>query len=634
MEPNGRTGYNSSNYSLTWYSFKEPRRGKEPFFTSSVLAFSFLGKNIKSLWAGRFQKGFNPRQMPNFFSTSVWRGGLPCSNGINHKPIPALIEGNSSKLLIVNNRKLTQEYLKNICDTAPLLESFCQGIPGVELHIHADGALWAERIWEFLKKKNFYLTLNPFLFHPEFREGSLSMDKWANEHYFTLFRSMVTLKGALPNASTEMAPNGDFVGFFGKFKVIEDIRQHMSTDEQLLPVFRDWYQMGGVYQELMIELPTPKVNPDFIKQLPSIEELKGSSKEKLDEVFKKAEEELNEWIKAYVKTYNDEISKADEIIRGKLKEELKKELEEGENLEEPITSPKSPLHTKFIIQIMRTQNIATFVAECLGAAALLKEFPKKFVGINIVGPEHTEEAKVAYRVQQKLFSYLYSRAPSDSKPKFTLHAGELSATATTHDVMRDRIRNTALKPYAGRIGHACCLGSDKDPEELLSRIRHIEVCLSSNKHTLGMGTKKTHPFPLILSSGVPFTICTDDPGPLRTNKKIEFMFAIKEFDMNWEQIVRSLRDGLEFSFLDGISIWKNSSKEGERYQELHPPFSNLYEPHWNPSLEVQEILNLSEKAVVQIRLEKKLMAFEAIHAEKYHSMRNKEMVKKPSLYKE
>lgn len=87
----------------------------------------------------------------------------------------------------------------------------------------------------------------------------------------------------------------------------------------------------------------------------------------------------------------------------------------------------------------------------------------------------------------------------------TVHAGETGEVS--------HIRWALDACGADRIGHG--LAAAKDPElmaELRERNIPIEVCISSNWLTGGIARVEDHPVNTFIEHGVPFVLCTDNPG--------------------------------------------------------------------------------------------------------------------------
>lgn len=128
-----------------------------------------------------------------------------------------------------------------------------------------------------------------------------------------------------------------------------------------------------------------------------------------------------------------------------------------------------------------------------------------------------------------------------------------------------------------RVGHACCL-SDTHYEQLMTLRLPIEVCLTSNTHTLArykkgkhcdcLGTKeesyekclcayKAHPHHEVVAlhssssspiAAYPLCICTDDCGVLNTTISLEYVRAAQAFNLTQPQLKALAQGAIQLIF--------------------------------------------------------------------------------------
>jgi adenosine deaminase len=132
----------------------------------------------------------------------------------------------------------------------------------------------------------------------------------------------------------------------------------------------------------------------------------------------------------------------------------------------------------------------------------------------------------------------------------------------------------------------------------------VEVCPTSEAVILGAEGDR-HPFRLYRRAGVPLTLNTDDEGILRSNLTMEFVRAVRSWDLSYPDVKELARNSLEYSFLPGASLF-----EGRDYRRPRPPFRRLPERGWVPTPEEARLLATSDKATVQARLERAFVEFE------------------------
>jgi adenosine deaminase len=148
--------------------------------------------------------------------------------------------------------------------------------------------------------------------------------------------------------------------------------------------------------------------------------------------------------------------------------------------------------------------------------------PPDVVGIDLAGDEETpfpEELPGLFRAAKDRYGL-----------GVTIHAGETGRPENILSAIRDF--------RANRIGHGTAAASHPEiMEELCEQDVCVEVCPISNRLTGALRQTETHPMREFLKGGVPFVICSDNPG-------------IHERDLN-EDYQTALSEGLDVAFLEG-----------------------------------------------------------------------------------
>ena len=134
----------------------------------------------------------------------------------------------------------------------------------------------------------------------------------------------------------------------------------------------------------------------------------------------------------------------------------------------------------------------------------------------------------------------------------------------------------------------------------------VEICLSSNEIILGVKGGE-HPFSLYKKYNVPMIICTDDEAVSRSNITKEYLKAVKNFDLNYSELKNLSRNGLEFSFLEGESLFVEND-----YENIRPEFKNIKSlDEWKERyIAYKDFILANEKLKKQIELEISFMIFE------------------------
>ncbi len=162
----------------------------------------------------------------------------------------------------------------------------------------------------------------------------------------------------------------------------------------------------------------------------------------------------------------------------------------------------------------------------------------RWVGINMAGREDNDKG------HPRRFLETYRRMRHQhSGVGLAIHAGEV-------DEPNPHMRDTLLLG-ATRLGHGNNILTDEDLIlHLRSGIAFIEINLVSNLLLEYVTDYAQHHFPEMLRLGIPCGLSTDDSGMWDSNMTDEFMTAITEFSLTWEEIIRMSRDSLKWSFAD------------------------------------------------------------------------------------
>lgn len=244
----------------------------------------------------------------------------------------------------------------------------------------------------------------------------------------------------------------------------------------------------------------------------------------------------------------------------------------------------------------------------------------RIVGVNVVEIEDSLEARRNFQGQLQILKYLYEYFKNmfpEKEINLSIHAGELTIERETLENMQDRIVSTIFltrnkekreHPIAKRIGHGVSVQWEtKETLEIMSRNKiPVEICLTSNEIVLGI-SGKNHPFNLYKKYNVPMVICTDDEAVSRGNIIIEYLKAIERYDINYSELKCLIKNSLEYSFLEGESLYVNKNCKIFRSE-----FSgiNTIEELEKRIIANKNLISLNKKLKIQLELEKKILEFE------------------------
>ncbi len=161
-----------------------------------------------------------------------------------------------------------------------------------------------------------------------------------------------------------------------------------------------------------------------------------------------------------------------------------------------------------------------------------------YVGVNMVGREDNDKG-FPLRFLPKLRE-LRRQIP---KVALSIHGGEV-------DEPNAHVRDTLLLG-AERIGHGVNLISDPDTMLLMRNGPYlVEINLISNLRLEYVQDYAQHPFPEYLRFGIPVALSTDDRGMWDSNMTDEYLVAVKEFNVSWDELVSMGRNSLQHGFMD------------------------------------------------------------------------------------
>lgn len=161
-----------------------------------------------------------------------------------------------------------------------------------------------------------------------------------------------------------------------------------------------------------------------------------------------------------------------------------------------------------------------------------------FVGVNMAGREDNGKGQAARFTH--VFREMQAKYP---RIPLAIHAGE-------SDEANANIRDTLLLG-ADRIGHGVNILKDPATYLLLRNNRYlVEINLVSNRLLDYVTDPAQHPFPVLLRTGVPVCLNTDDRGMWDSTFTDEYFTAVKNYNLSWAETVSLARASLVHSFLD------------------------------------------------------------------------------------
>ncbi len=219
-------------------------------------------------------------------------------------------------------------------------------------------------------------------------------------------------------------------------------------------------------------------------------------------------------------------------------------------------APACRVTMRYLYAALRNVAPARVFAQ-LAFGFALAEADGRFVGVNLVAPEHEPIPIRDYNLHMRMIAFLHQRHP---KVPISLHAGELTLGLVPPRDLRFHIAEAVTVAGARRIGHGVDIPYETDAPALLRRMARdhvaIEINLTSNAVILGV-KGKDHPLSLYRAAGVPITLSTDDEGVSRSDMTNEYLRAATEQHLRYRELKRIARNGLEYAFVEGASLWRD-----------------------------------------------------------------------------
>ena len=216
--------------------------------------------------------------------------------------------------------------------------------------------------------------------------------------------------------------------------------------------------------------------------------------------------------------------------------------------------PGCAVAAHYLFFVLRTLPPEQVFAQIALGYALVEADPR-FVGVNLVAPEDDPVALRDFALQMRMFQYFRLRDP---KVKLSLHAGELWLGLVPPSALGFHIRDTLEIAGASRIGHGYELPFEQDAAGLLQEMAAkkiaVEINLTSNDITTRV-LGGEHPLRSYMKAGVPWSLSADDEGVFRIDLSHEYVRAALEQHLTYAELKASARNGLEYSFMPGDSLW-------------------------------------------------------------------------------
>jgi adenosine deaminase len=458
----------------------------------------------------------------------------------------------------------------------PSLIAFLRAMPkGGDLHNHAGGAIYPEDGLRVAIRDGLYFNPATTRFETEktaknVPASQLLYDDSLRQQLF----NAAGIRGGFGSSGNGPASGHD--RFFGSFGANLSGWQKAGDAELLATLVRRARLQNLQYLELMAGPGGDAMGPVVQAVTPM-----GPLPETLAR--------MRPAIEAYVKASRAELDQWD------------RQVAEQAGVPAPVSGTTGPVTVRYLVTAFRGGSDEQIFGTWAAAFALMKADPR-VVGVNFAAPEDDPLPRERFDRHMQLLDFLWR---AYEHPNVTLHAGELNLAVSPLDDMTSHIRKSIEIGHARRIGHGTAVAWEDDCPGLLRKMRDegiaVEVCPTSEAVILGAEGDR-HPFRLYQRAGVPITLNTDDEGVLRSTMTMEYVRAVRSWNLSYAEVKALVRNGIEYSFLPGESLF-----EGHDYRRVRPRYRAQRDSGWAAQADGEPA---SVKARVQARLERAFTEFE------------------------
>ncbi len=470
----------------------------------------------------------------------------------------------------------TAGYFESIQNNPSLLLVFLREMPkGGDLHNHLLGAIYAESFIQWAAHAGLCVDPKTLFIRPSPCGGEKNTEPASKALADpVLYRRMIDAYSMRNWQLSGESGHDHFFDTFDKFIVAS----YGNTGEMLAETANRAASQHEIYQELM--------HAAAFGDLLALAERSGWD----DDFSRQRDKLLANGMPQAVAAARKEMDDAEAVRNTQLK------------CATPQPDPGCAIVQRYQYMVLRAWPKEVVFAQMVQGFELASVDPR-FVAVNLVQPEDWYVPTRDFSLHLRMMQYLHSIYP---KVHISLHAGELVEGLVPPEELQSHIRDSIEIAHAERIGHGIDVMNERDPLQLLnemaSRKIMVEICLTSNATILGVSGPR-HPLSQYIRAGVPVALATDDEGVSRSDMTHEYLRGATDQRLSYLQLKKMARTSLEYAFVPGASLWS----DGRNFVMVKECAGNSNEP----SAACKKLLDSSEKARLQWKLEEQFRDFEA-----------------------
>ena len=472
-------------------------------------------------------------------------------------------------------------------DSPPTLRILLQPMPkGGDLHNHLDGSVYAEDYLKWASEDGFCVDKTTHALTPPPCTAAQAEARdlvTRDPKFYQATIDALSMRNWYPGSGTGEATGHDHTfATFGRFAAVA--AAHLSD---MLWVTRYTAALDNVLYIEQIADPSQAFSPQLLGADPKFSEIE----DRFDQDLSALSAAVVPTLVASARTEFDQAGAQSQTACAL-----------------PVSTPQidraCQLRVHYLFFVLRTLPPQQVFAQMALGFALCAADPR-FVGVDLVAPEDDAVALRDFDSQMRMFAFFHARYPD---VKLSLHAGELSLGLVPPRELGFHIRRTVEVAGASRIGHGYSIPYETDAAQLLAEMAQrkiaVEINLTSNDITPGIRGAE-HPLALYRAAGVPVTLSADDEGVFRIDLTHEYVRAVTEQHLGYLDLKQIARNGLEYSFLRGASLWRDAG-----YRTLAAPCAGVAPGSAKTPPACAAFLAANEKAQLQWSFEAEIAAYE------------------------
>lgn len=274
------------------------------------------------------------------------------------------------------------------------------------------------------------------------------------------------------------------------------------------------------------------------------------------------------------------------------------------DISHPTAASADGFRFRYLIGADRNASPALTFAQLAYGMEMAKR-DARIAGVTLTGAENTPAALMNHGLHMAMVSGLSAHVPY-ADTQLAIPAGRLALGQVPPAALENHVTLAAETGGADRLEHATAILNEQTPFALLDTLSQsgtaVNACLTGDKKELGISGKQ-HPFTALRGYGVPVTLSTGMAGILRTTLTDEYTRAAVEYNLTYGDLKALARNSLEYSFLEGESLWKDPAT----FRMNNACKDSLIE---HETATCAALLSESEKASAQWNLERRFADFE------------------------